>query len=81
MHCSYGAKLFGFDSTNVAINLYLVVLKIAINFFSTTNTNGSFGWMGRKLKGWKMVREWKSGRIEKNFNFSPFCLVVSGKVE
>ena len=50
MHCSYGAKLFGFDSTNVTINLYLMVLKIAIKFFSTTNTKGSFGWRGGKVR-------------------------------
>ena len=30
VHYSCGAKLFGFGSTNVAIFLYLVVLKIAI---------------------------------------------------
>ena len=30
MHWSCGARLFGFDSTNVTINLYLVVLKITI---------------------------------------------------
>ena len=28
VHC--GAKLFGFDSNNVTINLYMVLLKIAI---------------------------------------------------
>ena len=30
IHCSYGAKIFGFGSINIAINLYLVVLEIAI---------------------------------------------------
>ena len=30
VHWSCGARLFGFDSTNVTINLYLVVLKITI---------------------------------------------------
>ena len=30
VYCSCGAKIFGFDSTNVTINLYLMVLKIAI---------------------------------------------------
>ena len=30
VHCSCGAKLFGFGSTNVGIVLYLMVLKIAI---------------------------------------------------
>ena len=30
VHCSCGAKLFDFGSTNVGIILYLVVLKIAI---------------------------------------------------
>ena len=39
VHYSYGAKLFGFESTNVTINLYLVVLKLAIYIFSTTNIN------------------------------------------
>ena len=28
VHYSCGAKLFDFDSTNVTINLYLVVLKM-----------------------------------------------------
>ena len=30
VHGDYGAKLFEFGSTNIAINLYIVVLKIAI---------------------------------------------------
>ena len=39
VHCSYGAKKYGFGSTNAVIFWYLVVLKIAIQFFSTTNTS------------------------------------------
>ena len=30
VQCSYGVKLFDFDSTNVTINLYLLALKIEI---------------------------------------------------
>ena len=41
VHCSCGAKLFDFGSTNVGIILYLVVLKIAIWLFSTTNNNNA----------------------------------------
>ena len=32
VHCSCGAKLFSFDSTNVALFLYFVVLKSYIAF-------------------------------------------------
>ena len=41
VHYSSGAKLFGFGSTNVGIILYLVVLKITIWLFSTTNINNN----------------------------------------
>lgn len=39
VHGSCGDKLFDFSSTNVTINLYLVMLKITILLFSTINTN------------------------------------------
>ena len=42
MHCSSTAKFFGFPSTIVTYFLVLVVLKIAIWFFSITNTNALF---------------------------------------
>ena len=39
VHCSCGAKKYGFGSANVTTFWYLVVLKIAKYLFSTTNTN------------------------------------------
>ena len=39
MHCSWEAIIYGFVSTNGALVLYLVELKIAIWLLSTTNKN------------------------------------------
>ena len=39
MHCSWVGKIFTYTTTNVTHFLYMVVLKIAIKLFSTTNTN------------------------------------------
>ena len=50
-------------------------------------SQGLFSWRSTgKVEGQKIVRGWKSGRMEKwedkkDFIFSPICLVESGKVE